>query len=214
MLNETVEDLLATVRSRYGRAVSYRGLMTLVLRRQAVRGGTEQHRGSAPLDFRVPQLNTISRQLRGEMERLLESREKLALQTLGRDMRKLVERQTGVWRADIAGAERVRKNTLRRAEKRVELLAADTALQLRTVSRDVERLKTQELARRREVPDHPDDRPLSHRAARRLTQESVRRESERTHREIADAARRAERRVLQRMRDEAAYERSRTGIGR
>ncbi|MDR2356317.1 MAG: hypothetical protein LBE16_09035 [Clostridiales Family XIII bacterium] len=211
-----MQDLLGTVRERYRRNISCRNLSTLTHRtRNAIADKTaepEEKRERGFFDFLRPHLFGISKKLHEEIGKLIERREKTVLQTVNRDVLRLTERQGRQWKAETARTERTRLETAKRSEKRVELFMTDTGAKLKAVQKELDRLKAEDAARKRERDRMTnEDLPLSHRAGRKLTNDKAEREREELRREINDKAAKTERRVLRKLRDEDEYEQRRRG---
>jgi hypothetical protein len=211
-----VEDLIGSVRRRYGRAVGCYNLSTLAYRTRpliAVReDDTDKKNKSGFFDFMRPQISSISKKLHEEIAKLLERREKNLLQTVSKDVPRLIKQHTLQWRSDSVRAEKTRSEHMKRSEKHVDLLMADTNAKMKTVRRELERLQASEKARRREREQTPrEDLPLSHRAAKRIAEERAERERAEIRRELGASAANTERRILRRLRDEEEYGKRRSG---
>jgi hypothetical protein len=209
-----VEDLLGSVRRRYGRTAGFYNLSTLAYRTRPLVAAREeaQDRRSGFFDFMRPQISGISKKLHEEVAKLLERREKNLMQTVSKDVPRLIKQHTLQWQSDSVRAEKARSEHMKRSEKHVDLFVADTNAKMKTVRRELERLQTSEKTRRREQEQTPrEDLPLSHREAKRIAEERAERERAEIRRELGASAVNTERRILRRLRDEEEYEKRRSG---
>ena len=211
-----MQDLIGTVKERYGKSTSYHNLSTLMHRTQNATITEELKPEKTPkkdfFDFLRPQLSGISKKLHEEIGKLLERREKTVLQTINRDVLRHTEQWTQKWKTDSVKAERTRLETMKKSDKRLELFMADTEAKLKVMRREFDRLKAEDNARRREHDKMTaEDLPLSYRAAKKLTNEKAEREREDIRRELITSAANTERRVLRKLRDEEEYEKRRKG---
>jgi hypothetical protein len=211
-----MDDLLGSVRRRYGRTAGFYNLSTLAYRTRplvAAREESQDRNGkSGFFDFMRPQISGISKKLHEEIAKLFERREKNMLQTVSRDMPRLIKQHTLQWQSAGVRAEKARSENMKRSEKRVDLFVADTNAKMKTVRRELERLQMSEKARRREQEQTPrEDMPLSHREAKRIAEERAESERAEIRRELGANAINTERRILRRLRDEEEYEKRRSG---
>lgn len=209
-----MEDLINTVQRRYGRSVSYRSLSTLSHRQRTApsrRYALEENHFGSLLNFLHPQITSFSQKLHEEVSRLIERREKTALQTLNKEIPRLIGLQAQKWRTENSRTDKIRLEAAKRMEQRVELFTADTSAKLKAVQRELERLKLSEKARRQKESKAAYDYSSFRAPAKATMSEHSERERDDLRREISSDIARTERRITRKLRDEDEYEKRRRG---